>query len=168
MSTHAYSRGDVFSDYLRAASGLAFALVPLVMLETMPAVTVLLVALALVFTLYGLTALKRHITRIAVDDHGLHLLAPAGEAFPWRSLTGVRLAYFSTRRDRTNGWLQLTMKLGRRRLRVDSRIGEFQRLAERVADAATVNRLPLDPATIFNFQAMGIAAKDNIAVESEQ
>lgn len=60
------------------------------------------------------------------------------------------------------------MKLGRRRLRVDSRIGEFQRLAERVADAATVNRLPLDPATIFNFQAMGIAAKDNIAVESEQ
>ncbi|MBK8906622.1 MAG: hypothetical protein IPM60_01545 [Rhodospirillales bacterium] len=157
MSIHRYGADAVIADYARSGAGLAITLGPLVAVPTAPAATVLLGLGAAVFALFGGTTVVRHLTRIEVDDDGVHVRGPRGGDVAWRSLRAVRLAYYSTRRDGGNGWLQLTLHGGRRRLRVDSRIADFHGLATRAAAAAGAQGVALDAATAFNFRAMGIA-----------
>jgi hypothetical protein len=156
VSVHAYSAGAVATDYLRTAAGLGLAGVPLAFVETMPWLTVLLAAIALVFAGYGLDTVVRHRTRIEADEAGLRARGIAIRDFDWRAISALRLCYYSTRRDRSRGWLQLTLEGGGRRLRVDSRISGFAELVARASAAAGRNRLRLDAATLSNLAAMGI------------
>lgn len=158
MTVHRYGADAVIADYVRSGAGLAITLAPLVAVPTAPAVAALLGLGAGLFALFGATTVVRHLTRIDADDDGLHVRGPRRADVPWRSLSGLRLAYFSTRRDGSNGWLQLTLHGGGRRLRIDSRIGGFERLATRAIAAAGANGVALDAATAFNVQAMGITA----------
>ena len=45
----------------------------------------------------------------------------------------MKLAYYSTRRDRKSGWMQLELGAGGARVRLDSRIAGFDRLVRRAA-----------------------------------
>ncbi len=64
---------------------------------------------------------------------------------PWRSVRRVKLAYYSTRRDRTGGWLQLTIAGDTGTVKIDSRIAGFHRLAKHAAGAARKQGLKVDP-----------------------
>ena len=48
----------------------------------------------------------------------------------------MKLAYYSTRRDRRDGWMQLDLRSGWSSVRLDSRIEGFAELVERAARAA--------------------------------
>ncbi len=48
----------------------------------------------------------------------------------------MKLAYYSTRRDRRDGWMQLELRAGASTIRLDSRIDGFAELVERAALAA--------------------------------
>jgi hypothetical protein len=74
----------------------------------------------------------------------------------WSELDRVRLAYYSTRRDRRGGWMQLELRSGREKVRIDSRIEGFTDVVKASARAAEARGLSLDPATLANLEALGI------------
>jgi HEAT repeat protein len=72
----------------------------------------------------------------------------------------MKLAYYSTRRDRKSGWMQLELGAGRARLSLDSRLDGFDRLVRYAAIAAAERGLQPSEATAANLQAMGIRIPD--------
>jgi hypothetical protein len=68
----------------------------------------------------------------------------------------LKLAYYSTRRDRRDGWMQLELRAGASTIRFDSRIDGFNQLVERAALAAAARGVELSAATAGNLEALGI------------
>jgi hypothetical protein len=160
MSLLAYPRAAAFGDLVRALLGAGVVLVPVAAVPTGPVVTVLALAAVAVFAALGLRAALLLCTRFEIDEAGIAALGPINRAVSWRDLRMVKLAYYSTRRDRSGGWLQLTLVDGRRRVSIDSRLDGFGRLAAIAAAAACARNLTLDPATRSNFEALGIPLED--------
>lgn len=156
MTTHSYDTGTMIGEYARAGTGIALVGLPLLLADTAPVVTALLAAAALLFVCYGLRTVSRHLCRFEVTADGISAYGPRDTEIPWRELRTLRLCYYSTRRDRSEGWLQLVLGGRRRRLRIDSRVGGFDILTEQAVAAALSNRVRLDPATLFNIQALGL------------
>lgn len=149
----------LMGDYARAAAGLAMTGVPLLLLDLAAWVAVPLGLAAMLFAAFAARTAQRHMTRIVVDDDGVRAEGPLGGAVRWDALSGLRLRYYATRRDRTDGWLVLTLTGGGRgggRVRVESTLDGFDALAERAAEAARHNAVPLDRATQDNLLALGI------------
>jgi hypothetical protein len=157
VSVHAYPPAVALADFARAGAGLLLCAIPLALADTIPAVTAVLAILSAVFALYALRVANRQMTRLEADDDGARARGPRTRAVRWRHLRRVRLAYYSTRRDRTGGWLQLTIAGQTETLRIDSRIADFHSLARRAAVAARHNGLKLDPTTLYNFHSLGLA-----------
>jgi hypothetical protein len=160
MNSYAYPSAAAFSDLTRALLGGGAAVIPVGAASTGPLVTALLLAIAAVFAALGLRAALLLFTRFEVDETGIAAVGPLNSAVSWRDLRMVKLAYYSTRRDGSDGWLQLTLVGARRRVSVDSRLDGFRRLAAIAAEAACARNLPLDPATCSNFEALGIPLGD--------
>jgi hypothetical protein len=157
MSLHAYPRAAAVGDLIRALVGGGVALVPVTAVPTGPLLAALMVAIAAVFAALGLRAALLLFTRFEIDETGIAAVGPLTRAVSWRDLRIVKLAYYSTRRDRSGGWLQLTVVGERRRVSVDSRLDGFGRVAAIAAEAARARNLRLDPATRSNFEALGIS-----------
>ena len=67
----------------------------------------------------------------------------------------MTLVYYSTRRDRRDGWMQLELRSGWKKVCLDSRIEGFADLVSRSASAAKVRGLTLNAATSANLAALG-------------
>jgi hypothetical protein len=74
----------------------------------------------------------------------------------WAELDRMKLAYYSTRRDRRSGWMQLELSAGGSRVRLDSRIAGFDQLVRRAAEVAAARGIALNEATLDNLHALGI------------
>jgi hypothetical protein len=156
ISQHVYPASAMVGDYLRAAAGL----VPTsVLFATVPVGTVAATVLggfAAIFAIFGLRTALRHGTRVEMSETGLRSNGPWPATIAWAELDRLRLAYYSTRRDRRSGWMQLDLGAGGARLRLDSRIADFDRVVRRAAEVAAVRGLALSDATVANLQALGI------------
>ena len=156
LSSHAYSTAAMAGDYLRSAAGL----VPSgLILATVPVGSIAAVVLggfAALFGVFGARTVLRHATRIEMSAQGVRTVGPWPQTIPWSELDRLRLSYYSTRRDRKSGWMQLELGAGRSRLRMDSRIDGFEAVVRRAALAATTRGLPLSDATAANLEALGI------------
>jgi hypothetical protein len=75
----------------------------------------------------------------------------------WNRLDRMKLSYFSTKRDRTDGWMQLAVgSTGGRLVKVDSSLEGFHDIVARAAEAAEATRLSLSDATKANLRSMGL------------
>jgi hypothetical protein len=74
----------------------------------------------------------------------------------------MKLAYYSTRRDRQRGWMHLTLRGRGRRLGIDSSIDGFETIAEAALDAATRRNVALSNVTRANLVALGLAPGDGL------
>ncbi|MCU0837265.1 MAG: hypothetical protein MUE49_00910 [Rhodospirillales bacterium] len=153
MTTHAYPPSAAIADGSRAALGIAIAAAPLLFAQPAPVITGLLIGLLLAFLGLGVSTLHRHLGRVVVDAEGLSVNR---RRLPWSEVRGIRLAYFSTRRDRDHGWFQLTLTGRDRRLCIDSALDGFLAVAKRAALAADTNGIAVDAATRANFDALAI------------
>jgi hypothetical protein len=153
---HAYPASAMVGDYLRAAAGL----VPAgAVLATEPVGTVAAMVLsgfAAVFAVFGLRTMVRHGTSLEMTDAELRAHGARPRAIAWAELDRMKLAYYSTRRDRKAGWMQLQLGAGDARVSLDSRIAGFDRLVRRAAAVAAVRGVPLTEATLANLEALGI------------
>jgi hypothetical protein len=156
VSRHRYPAAAMVGDYLRAAAGLvpALALFASVPLGAVPAAV--LGGFAAIFGAFGLRTALRHNTRLEMDDTVLRAHGLRVNTLSWAELDRLRLAYYSTRRDRKSGWMQLELGAGAARISVDSRIGGFDRLVRRAAVAADFRGIALSDATVANLAALGI------------
>jgi hypothetical protein len=168
MSVHRYSMRALGADYARAGAGMAMTLGPLLFVGPGPAMIAVLGGLGAIFLIFAVRTWLRQMTRVEVSEEGITTESSARLAphtvISWRDLSGLQLKYYSTRRDRREGWLQMKLKTAGRSLRVDSNLDDFPVVARHAAEAARSNGLRLTPATIDNLGALGIViAGDPVA-----
>lgn len=156
MSRHMYPNAAMTGDYLRAAAGFLPVVAILALGSLGPAATAIFACLAALFAVFGLRTALRHLTRIEMTESGVRASRPLSAAIPWTALDRMRLAYYSTRRDRRDGWMQLELRGGGASVRLDSRIDGFGEIVRRAALAAAARGLPLSAATLANLESLGI------------
>lgn len=153
-----YPRQTVWADYIRATAGVLLCGLPLLFLEVNPALGLVLLAGLVLFALFLVRTALRHRTRYLLADDTLCADGPAGAVVEWHRLDRLKLSYFSTKRDRTDGWMQLTVgSAGGRAVKIDSSLEGFHDVVERAAAAARSGGLELSHATRANLRAMGIS-----------
>jgi hypothetical protein len=161
VSLHRYPTRALVGDYARAGAGLAMTLGPLLLVTPGPVMIAALGGVGTLFLVFGVRTWRRQMTRIEVTEDGIAAEATGGRlrrtVISWRDLSGLKLKYYSTRRDRREGWLQMSLKADNRMVRLDSSLDDFLAVARRAAEAARLNGLRLSPATIGNLGALGIA-----------
>jgi hypothetical protein len=155
-SRHGYPAAAMIGDYLRAAAGLVPAGAIFAMMPVAPVPATLLGGFATIFGVFGLRTALRHNTSIEMSDTEIRARGLVARTIPWAELDRLRLAYYSTRRDRKSGWMQLELGGGGTRLNLDSRIAGFGEVVRRAADAAAENRLQVSEATAANLEALGV------------
>ena len=158
--TFRYSPGRLLGDYLRSAIGLGLTGLPATQLPPDGVGFWILLVFALMFVGLGAHTVRRQLTRIVMSDEKIESF-PGRIVIEWKDLREVKLSYFSTRTDRKNGWMQLTINTGNRKLRVDSRIDDFPTIASKVLDQTTLSRVVLSETTSSNFEALGLDIPGN-------
>ena len=158
MARFSYPTSAMLGDYLRAATGLVPTLLILATVSVGSVAGVVLSGFAAIFGAFAVRTALRHGTSLEMDETELRATGLRRTVIPWDELDRMKLAYYSTRRDRKSGWMQLQLGAGRARLSLDSRLDGFEQVARGAASAAAARGLPLSDATAANLQALGIRA----------
>lgn len=157
---HSYPSQAMVGDYLRAAAGLVptavlFATVPI---GTVPGT--LLGGFAAIFGIFGLRTVLRHGTSLEMTDIELRAHGVLRRTIAWAELDRMKLSYYSTRRDRRSGWMQLELGADGAKLSLDSRIEGFDQVVRRAAAAAAARGLALNESTVSNLESLGISSPE--------
>ena len=131
---------------------------PLVLIDVNRWIAAILLAGFVLFVAFFVrTALRQH-TRYVLGPDTLCADGPAGSLVEWGRLDRMKLSYFSTKRDRSDGWMQLAVgSAGARTVKVDSALEGFYDIVERAARAAETTGVELSVATRANLRSMGIS-----------
>jgi hypothetical protein len=156
VAHYSYPASAMAGDYLRAAAGLVPSGAILATVSVGSVAAVVLGGFAVIFGAFAVRTALRHGTTIEVDDVELRANGLRSATIPWDRLDRLKLAFYSTRRDRKSGWMQLELGAGGIRLSLDSRLGGFDRLVRHAAVAAADRGLELSDATAANLQALGV------------
>lgn len=153
-----YPRPTLLADYVRAGIGVVLCGLPLVLIDVNHWIAgILLAGFVLFAAFFARTALRQH-TRYVLGPDTLCADGPAGSLVEWSRLDRMKLSYFSTKRDRSDGWMQLTVgSAGARTVKVDSALEGFYDIVERAARAAESTGVELSAATRANLRSMGIS-----------
>ena len=153
---HIYPSSAMMGDYMRAAAGL----VPTgVLFATVPIGAVagtILGGFAAIFGVFALRTALRHGTSLEMTDTELRTHCVSHRTIPWDELDRMKLSYYSTRRDRRAGWMQLELRASGTTVKIDSRIAGFDQVVRRAAQAAVARGIELNEATVANLEALGI------------
>jgi hypothetical protein len=152
-----YPSQTLWADYIRASCGALLCGVPLLLIDVNRWLAFFLAGGFMLFGLFLVRTALRHRTRYLLGDDTLCADGPAGGIVEWRRLDRLKLSYFSTKRDRSDGWMQLAVgSTGGRTVKIDSSLEGFHDVVERAAHAAGETGLTLSEATRANLKAMGI------------
>lgn len=161
MSSHRYPRPMLRNDYLRAAFGIAIC-IPLAIVSWGTSFGMwLFLGLTALFAAFAVRTWRRSTTEYRLTGDGLTrtnaaLSARNGGKIVWSELNGLTLRFYPLRRDRSEGWMQLTIRTPGVRLAIDSTLVDFDAIARAALAAGLRNGLPMTPTTMANFQALGI------------
>lgn len=178
MTRHRYPWPALRGDYIRAAAGIALTGAPLATAPGGIAAPAILGGLCAIFVLFAARTGLRHASVFECDDGALRRGGPLltvlarpilaqRRAVSWRELEHLRLRFYTTRRDRSGGWMQMTLAGGGGRVSLDSSLAGFETIARRAAEAAARNGIALNDATLGNLGAMGIRVGKSAAGETE-
>lgn len=153
-----YPHQALVADYIRAATGVVLCGAPLLLLDVNRWLGVLLGAGFVLFGLFFVRTAVRQRTRYLLGPDTLCADGPGGTLVEWNRLDLLKLSYFSTKRDRSDGWMQLSVRsVGGRVVKVDSSLDGFYDIVERAARASEAAGLKLGTATRANLRSMGIS-----------
>ena len=162
MSRHHYPRPAIVGDLARAGIGLVLCLGAAAVAGFSGFVAWLFGVCAVVFLLFGIRTLLRSVTNYELTDTGLTRSYGPGfgrteRVLAWQGLTRLRLRFFPAKRDRSQGWMELTLAGSDTRMRLDSTLGDFDAIVRAAVGAAERQRLALGESTLSNLAALGIA-----------
>lgn len=149
-----YDPRTVWPDLARGGAGLAVTAAPLPWLTGSPVAFVILVCLASAFAVFLVSTGRRLRTVVRVDDAGISTSGIRTATVSWDKMQAVDLSYFSTRRDRERGWMQLRVRGSASTIRVDSTLEDFTSVASRAIAAARLRDVTLSEATLANMSAL--------------
>ena len=153
---YSYPASAMLGDYLRAAAGLGPTVLILSTVSVGSVAEFVLSGFVAIFGAFAVRTGLRHGTSLEVTDAELRAIGLRAATISWAELDRMKLAYYSTRRDRKSGWMQLWLGAGRARLSLDSRLDGFDQVVRQAAIAAAERGLELSDATAANLQALGI------------
>lgn len=156
MSAHRYSASGLAADYCRAGIGFLATAGPLALLGPTGWLVHVLASLAVLFGVFAVRTLIRQLTAYEATEAGLRVSGPIGFDLAWSDVSDVRLEYYSTRRDRGRGWMQLRVRGAGRTIRLDSTLEGFPDIVGRAAEEAAYRDIVLGDATLDNMRALGI------------
>ena len=164
MTVLRYQRSALRGDYIRTGIGIAVCALGVALAWGATVVVAIFAVAGLFFLIFGLRTMVRHRTEIHLTDDGIRRSIALGgtpeggwvRALAWTDLRGLRLRYYSTRRDRSGGWMQLTLLGGQGRLSLDSTVEGFDRIVRAAAEAARNNDVALNSTTMTNMTALGV------------
>jgi hypothetical protein len=158
-----YPLSRLWPDYLRAGGGLTICLGLVLFAAPQSVIFALLVGLTLLFACLGAATAWRQQIEIELDESGVVRRSVLAErlglsrwglgrrvALAWPGIKAVTLRYYSTRRDRSQGWLQLAIEAEGGTLRVDSNLIGFPSLVERAFAAAERNGVAISETSRLN------------------
>ena len=153
-----YPRQTLWADYFRAAAGVVLCGGPLVTIEINRWLALVLAAGLVVFGSFLARTALRQYTRYVLGPDTLCADGPGGTLVEWNRLDRLTLSYYSTKRDRSGGWMQLAVgSVGGRTIKLDSSLDGFYDIVERAARAAEASGLQLSAATRANLHSLGIS-----------
>jgi hypothetical protein len=153
-SAHVYPTHSLMSDYARGGAGLAFLALALVPMHW--SLHLFFGAIAALLLAFGARTFLRARSRVLVDEAGIAIEGPWGKHLAWTALDGLKLRYFSTRRDRKRGWMELTLIGAGARLTIESQIGGFETIVRRASAAADAQGVAVDASTAGNLASLDV------------
>lgn len=156
MTGYRYPVAALRGDYIRAGIGTLFMGGLMVGAHAVPVMAVLVGGLFLVFLGFGLQTFARHMTMLDIEPEGLRIYGLRRRLLRWDELTGVRLRFFSVKRERSSGWMELTLTAKGGKQRIDSSLDGFSDIARAVAEAVEGKGITIDETSVENFRALGI------------
>ncbi|MBT4488109.1 MAG: hypothetical protein HOC72_11250 [Rhodospirillaceae bacterium] len=166
MNSYRYPTKALAADYIRSAIGVLLPIYLMLITDLIPIIFYSMVALMLLFAGYGLRTALRHATVLTVDGIGVRQEGPLGglvdNEIRWSEMREFRLRYYSTRRDRTGGWMQLVLRgaANGSAIHMDSNLPGLDDVVSRAHAAAQDNGLDIDPATAANLSSFGLGGGD--------
>jgi hypothetical protein len=152
-----YPAGAVSADMLRGLAGVGVC-TGVLLGATPPAwVGLGLLAMGGLFASFTLRGLSRARHRFVLEEGGVRAVHRA-RRLGWPDLERLCLSYYSTRRDRRDGWLELKLQFHGATLRADSRLQGFEALLGAALSAALSNGVELDATTRRNLEWIGMEA----------
>ena len=163
-----YPPATLWADYGRALAGAVLCGLPLLVLEVNRWLGIVLATGFALFVLFALRTALRQYTRYVLTDRTLSAEGPAGAVVEWPRIDRLKLSYYSTKRDRADGWMQLGIgSAGGRLVKIDSSLDGFHDVVEHAARAAGGAGLELSLATRANLRSMGIAVTNELGTSRE-
>jgi len=156
MSIHRYSLQNLLPDYLRGGAGVVIGAGGWLLAPGMLHVIVIFGGLTVLFLLFTMRTVARQYTLIEMTDDAITSGGTRRLTLHWSALDHVKLRYYSTRRNRSGGWMTLKLTSGRAAISVDSNIDGFDAIAARAARAMVENRAVADDITLANLAALGL------------
>jgi hypothetical protein len=146
----------LWGAYAGSAAGVAATLGLIGFAQLAAPVAWVATAAAALFLVYFARTVCRQLTHFELDETGIRASGPMGAAIRWGELRSLRLDYYSTRRDREEGWMQLKLGDAQHTIRIDSELDGFAELARTAARAAVARGLALEAATLSNLEALQV------------
>lgn len=140
-----------------AVTGVTFFGAPLLFVKPSSVIFLALTLVIALFVVYGIRAMIRQKQAFRLTDAGLVRTGLNPCEISWNTLKRVRVRYYSTRRDRTSGWLQMIVDGEGKTVRVDSALIDFDVFTSEVVGKAAEIGAELDGTTIQNCLAAGIS-----------
>ncbi|TAD87101.1 MAG: hypothetical protein EAZ99_18780 [Alphaproteobacteria bacterium] len=150
-----YPPPALLGDYTRGTIGALATGLPVLLTDGVLWVEVLLGGIAVLCLWFLIRTVERHTQRVRLDDTGLRLSGWRSCSVGWDQLQAMTLRYYTTKRDRTGGWMQLVLRGPEGRIEVDSRLVGFAGVVQAAHRAAMARDLLLSPATLANLEHLG-------------
>lgn len=155
-----YPLSSLWPDYLRAGIGLSISAGLQLFASPQSVIFVLLTGLSLLFAWLAASTAWRQQIEIELDHAGIVQTSRWRSGWrrvvPWSDIASVSLRYFSTRRDRSQGWWQLTIRGHGGQVRVDSGLTGFPSLVRLALAAADRNGAATSEVTRANAAQIGL------------
>ena len=160
MSQHTYPISSLAASYFKASFGLLVSGSALFFLNLSVGLLIIFAILFLMFVMFSIKVVLRSFTIVRLSEEGIHVTGTlrSGRFLRWEEAEGLKISYFSTRRDRESGSMQLSFYGRGRRITVDSSISQFNTIAEYTAAAVKEKNIAMDSITRTNLEALGIAS----------
>lgn len=143
-------------SYWLGATGTLGAAALLLFARPAPSLRWLIGAAGLLFLVYFARTVVRQYTRIEVDSSGIGARGPLGVAIPWDDVRAAKLNYYSTRPDRSGGWMEFVIRGRGRSIRIESTLADFAACVAEIVRELRARGLTIDETTRNNLRALDI------------
>jgi hypothetical protein len=159
MSVHRYPLPTLMGDYIRAGLGVLATVAMSMFLDLGAAGVITLLIIGGVSLFFLLRTVDRNRTVISLDDDAISLTGFRGAKLAWSDLARMTLAYYTVKRDKSDGWMEITLKDAKATIKLDSRLENFGAIVIKAAKVARARRIPLNQITLSNLKALNITGE---------